>query len=605
MKSQYVSISLAILGSAFSIYGWSQDQFTKDFDPIRQELTSWDPVRGEWLASSMVAISKDEPIPDRYFPEEFTPAEMLKVVPEATRMRIGTTAKERTRANTDAVAAEQWREINSLLSRSECSPTMGRSYGDPHLSTFDGVNNSFQTVGEFVLVKSASDNMEVHVRQKAISDEVSVSTAIAMDVAGDNVAIYGKDYPDGNTTTPLRINGEAVYLENDTYYLPYGGTIRQEGGTFRNNYLITWPTGETVSVNGTSQMNIAVQVYPCSDRYEGILGNANNDRSDDFNPRGMMGGGGFGDVASRDFGDAGVSDEMQRQYLAFLARDFASSWRITQDESLFAYGFNQSTYTFTDPSYPRVHRTINDMSQQQRDRARRDCERAGITGNDLNGCIYDVGFARIPPSPRPTVPDRTTGRDIKPVTDRQPNVNPGNPRKPIKVEDKQGQTINQPGNGAQPIERKDPQDSKESGKEISKPLERETPPVTDKKPEPVKPTPTPVEDKKPAPKPYEPPVEEEKPRKVFGGFTKPVENNGSGSSSGSGSSGSGSTPKPVEERKPQPVSRPEPVIRTPEPVRTAPTPVRTTPTPTPAPSPAPTPTPARPTIKTTPGRIGG
>ena len=597
MRSHYVSISLAILGAAFTTGSWAQDQFTKDFEPIRSELTAWDPVRGEWLASSMVAISKDEPIPDRYFPEDFTPAEMLKVVPQPTRERIGTTAQDRSRTNTDPIAAEQWREINSLLSRTYCSPTMGRSYGDPHLSTFDGVNNSFQTVGEFILVKSASDNMEVHVRQKASTDEVSVSTAIAMNVAGDRVAIYGKDAPDGNSTTPLRINGEAIYLDDDTYYLPYGGTVRQEGG--RNNYLVTWPTGETVKVNGSSQMNIAVQVYPCSDRYEGILGNANNDRSDDFNPRGMMGGG-FGDVASRDFGDVAVSDDMQRQYLAFLSKDFAMSWRITQEESLFEYGFNQSTYTFTDLTYPRVHRTINDMSQNDRDRARRECERAGISASDMNGCIYDVGFARIPPSPRPVIDDRTTGRELVEVKEPMPNVNPGNPRKPIVTREaaQQGEQIKPTGNGAQPINPStEPAVSGQNDREIVKPVERT--PVTEKQPEPVKPTPTPVEETKPTPQPYEPPVEEEKPRRPFGNVIRTMENNGS---SGSGS-GNGSTTRPTEERKPEPISRPEPVR--PEPSRPAPTPV-SKPEPV-RPTPAPTPTPAPRTAPSggkTPLRIG-
>lgn len=567
----------------------------QDFEPIRSELTAWDPVRGEWLASSMVAISKDEPIPDRYFPEDFTPAEMLKAVPQTTRERIGTTAQERSRTN-DPVAAEQWREINSLLSRTGCSPVMGRSYGDPHLATFDGVSNSFQTVGEFVLVQSASDNMRVHVRQKASTDEVSVSTAIAMDVAGDRVAIYGKDAPDGNNTTPLRINGEAVYLENDTYYLPFGGTVRQDDRMTRDSYLITWPTGETVKVAGTSQMNIAVQVYPCSDRYEGILGNANNDRGDDFNPRGRMGG--FGDVASRDFGDVGVSDEMQRQYLAYLAKDFAMSWRITQEESLFEYGFGQSTYAFTDLSFPRVHRTVNDLSQQQRDRARRECERAGISGNDLNGCIYDVGFARIPPSPRPVIEDRTNGRDMKPVTDRVPNVNPGNPRKPIVVKEgaKQQEEIKPINNGALPIGQNDPAvSSEQTGKEVSKPVVDK--PVGEKAPQPVKPTPTPVEETKPAPKPYEPPVEEEKPRRPLGGFGKTFENNGSGSGS--------STPKPVEERKPEPVRpNPTPVSR-PEPTRPAPTPVSKPEPVRPAPAPAPSPAPrTMPSGGKTPVRVG-
>ena len=594
MTKKYIPISLAV-ACTLAVSGLrAQDSFSRDFAGIRSDLVSWDPVRGEWLSSSLVAMSQNQPIPDRNFPEDFTPMEMLKVVPENTRMRIMSAADQQLRNNRDSSTANQWRNVSSTLNRVTCSPVMGRSYGDPHLTTFDGVSNSFQTVGEFIMVKSASGNMEVQVRQKATSDEISVSTAIAMNVAGDRVAIYGKDAPDGNTTTPLRINGEIIYLEDATYYLPHGGTITAGGGRglSRDTYTINWPTGETVKVAGTSQMNIAVNVFPCGDRYSGILGNANNDRSDDFNPRGMNSG--FGDVASRDFGDSRVSDDMQRQYLAFLSKDFAMSWRITPEESLFDYGFNQSTYTFTDLSYPRVHRTINDMSQNDRERARRECERAGITGSDLNGCIYDVGFARIPPSPRPVIADRTVGRVVTPVTTPTPNVNPGISRpvgrevptpntnpvtRPVEREvkapsDERTNPVTAP--VAQPMDKAPSSGqgtvekplSKENDPGVSKPVIQANP--VDRQPASVSPTKEPV--KTPA---YEPPVEEKRPARVINTTPRTTQPERI------------SSPTPVKAPTPQPVKAPAP-----EPVKvSAPRPV-STPAPAPVKTPAPVSTPA-------------
>lgn len=593
MKKQYIPLRLA-LACCLSISGLcAQDRFSEEFETIRTELISWDPVRGEWLSNSLRAMSNNEPIPDRYFPEDFTPFEMLKAVPHNTRMRIMSTADSRLRSSRNTPLENRWMEVSTILNRPLCKSVMGRSFGDPHLSTFDGVNHSFQAVGEFILVKSASDNMEVHVRQKSVptNPSVSVTTAIAMNVAGDRLCIYAQDVPEGNNTTPVRINGEAVYLENGTYYLEHGGTIRSHSsgkGIFnRRSYEIRWPGGETVKVDADSQMDVAAVIFPCSDRYQGILGNANNDRSDDFNPRGLSNS--SGDVAAHDFGDASVPDEMQRQHLAFLSGEFAMSWRITESESLFDYGFNQSTHTFSDLNYPQVHRTVNDIPQNDRDRARRECERAGIAAGEMNGCIYDVGFARIPPSPRPVIADNTSGRVIRPVVKPAPNVNPGR-RKPVEkpAEDKTREPITRP--NAQTLDRntsgKPVDPSTSNGKEVSapkpsKPVGAAEAPVSKE---------VPKEQKKPA---YEPPVEEEKPKRPFV------------------NRGDASTPAPaVPARTTEPVRTPAPVKPNPAPapVKPAPAPAKATPTPTPPPvktapatatPPAPTPAP----VKKTPAPV--
>ncbi|MBI3239657.1 MAG: hypothetical protein HYZ43_12590, partial [Flavobacteriia bacterium] len=92
MIKQYIPISLLAMTALFGSQAVAQEQFTKDFEVVRKELVSWDPVRGEWLSSSLVAMTKNEPIPDRMFPEDFTPLEMLKVVPASTRNAIAETA---------------------------------------------------------------------------------------------------------------------------------------------------------------------------------------------------------------------------------------------------------------------------------------------------------------------------------------------------------------------------------------------------------------------------------------------------------------------------------------------------------------------------------
>lgn len=454
------TLTLSLLLFAFSTVTLAQtaSDFENHFQSAKSEMTKWDPIRGEWLAQSMINMASNKPTPDRNFPEDFTPAEMYNAMPaetqRAVRQHIATSTRNYA---SDSMENQQWARVNKFVSRTpNCKAVMGRTYGDPHLSSFDNATYAFQTVGEFTLVESGSGHMKVQVRQRNQGDDFSLNTATAMWVDGDRVCFYPNERPDGNTTTPLRIEGQAVYIDaNSTYYLEHGGTITKS----KNDYVVTWPTGEKVQMDfrqtgGMNFMNIAVQVFPCTDTYDGILGNANGNSRDDYSPRGST---------SRMTWNTGVfgstsrsQQELEKEYLAFLAKDYARSYRITPETSLFDYGFNQSTFTFTDESFPRVHHTIGDLSSTDMNRARKVCERQGVTGTELSACIYDQGFLRIEPTPKPTITDRTAGRTLRPVTTPTPNVNPG--QKPYNERyakaseptlNTNGSTSN--GNGAQPL----------------------------------------------------------------------------------------------------------------------------------------------------------
>lgn len=428
MKKHVTFFGLFALLALGSANAQEKANFGTDFQSIRNEMVAWDAVRGEWLAQSMEAMANKRPTPDRNFPEEYTPAEMFSAMPGTTQDKVRSHI-QRSSTTSDSASRVQWARLSSFTSRTpDCKPVMGRTYGDPHLKSFDGATYSFQTVGEFTLARSASGNVNVQVRQRNQSDDFSLNTAVAMNVGGDRVCFYAHEKPDGNTTTPLRINGEPVYIDGSNYYLEHGGTITKSG---RNDYVVTWPTGEKVKLDASSTggmgfYNIAMEVYPCTESYDGILGNANGRTSDDFDVRNGMGGiassnwnmGVFGSTNSRD-------QQLEKEYLAFLAKDFARQYRITPQESLFDYGFNQSTFAFTDESFPRVHRTLGDMNGDDYRRAQRECERRGFTGSDLSACIYDNGFLRIEPTPKPVLPNRTAGRQLEPVRTPAPNVNPG------------------------------------------------------------------------------------------------------------------------------------------------------------------------------------
>lgn len=519
MTRHILSIGFCGLLWSATAFGQERDAFSRDFETVRKDLVAWDPIRGEWLANSMVAMANQAPIPDRQFPENFTPAEMFSVLPDATRSNVRT-AIQTNATNADSSSRQRWNSMNQFAQRPSCKPLMGRSYGDPHLQSFDGATYSFQTVGEFTLVKSQSGHMNVQVRQRNEGNDFSLNSAVAMWVAGDRVCLYANERPDGNNTTPLRVDGDAVYVEDRPFFLEHGGIIRKE----KDDYIVTWPTGERVKLdmrgfNTTGFMNVAVEVFPCTDEYNGILGNANGRSNDDFD---LPGNGGR--TANMNFGVFGSSDPgaqaMEREYLAYIAKDFGRSWRISQGESLFDYGWGQSTLTFTDESFPRVHHTLGDMNTRDRDRARRDCERQGLTGAELNACVFDGGFLRIPPTPKPVIPRHTDNVVIKPLPAPTPNVNPG--RRPSRQVNDIGTPIRVPDNGgngtAQPLIKNpnnDTEGTPSRGVITEDPNTKNGLPKTEKEPVILSPATNNGTDIKQEEKPsvYYPPVEEDKPRK--------------------------------------------------------------------------------------------
>ncbi|MCJ8291483.1 MAG: VWD domain-containing protein [Crocinitomicaceae bacterium] len=423
MRKSYLLIvsCLAFLGTAFA---QEENAFSKNYDPVRLELEEWDPIRGPWLSSSLEAMSKQEPIPDRTFPEDITPAQMVAALPEKTRTNVERIAMENTNGN--ETEQSQWNEIRRVIVRpgAGCGKRTARTYGEPHLVTFDGARYSFQTVGEFVLTKSTS-GLEVQSRQKAIRDDFSVNTAIAMNVGGDRVGIYASDMPGsgqvrGNRGTPVMVNGRPVTVQaGKAYFLDNGGTITRSG----NTYAVTWPTGEVVQTrfHGWFMNDVSVQITDCSEGvFDGLLGNANGVRGDDF--RGMN------DVAGMNFPRGGGilgagSREMEQQRLAFLANSLGDAYRVTQFTSLFDYGIGQSTLSFTDRSFPRVHRTMSEIPQNRRDQARRNCQNQGISQQDMNGCIFDMAYLDMDPVPTPIVRDPSEGIVFEPIRERTPNVN--------------------------------------------------------------------------------------------------------------------------------------------------------------------------------------
>lgn len=405
MRNIYISLILFIISGSVN----SQTTFSEEFSKIKTELINWDQIRGEWLGSSIVAMAEKNTIPDRTFPEEFTPYQMATMIPMEKRKEISMML-DQSRSSRNNLFSNQWQTADLIFNHSFCSTITGRSYGDPHLNSFDKASYSFQTVGEFVVSKSLNNNFEVQARQSPQSSNFSLNTAIAMNVAGDRLCYYSNEKPDSHFSS-WRLDGQPLQLNGRTYFLPHGGTISLVG----RYYTIAWPTGETVVIENRSNefsfVNLTIQVFGCDQgNFEGLLGNANGIMDDDFNGKNLnrqrpvyASFSSFGNPLLQQ-----ASANAEREYLNFLSKDFAEDWRVTDENTLFDYGIGKSTHTYTDRSFPSEHFTVSDLPSNKQEAARKKCEGMGISPEEMRGCIFDQGFLNINPNPipSPNIPTR-------------------------------------------------------------------------------------------------------------------------------------------------------------------------------------------------------
>ena len=72
-----------------------------------------------------------------------------------------------------------------------CTPSLeiidykkGRSYGDPHIKTYDGTSYSFQTIGEFVVSQSQDRQFVIQTRQHLFVEEsdVTLNVGVALSI---------------------------------------------------------------------------------------------------------------------------------------------------------------------------------------------------------------------------------------------------------------------------------------------------------------------------------------------------------------------------------------------------------------------------------------
>ena len=263
-----------------------------------------------------------------------------------------------------------------------CPKPKASVWGDPHLIRFDHVGEplvlsngdgrfDFQASGEFVLFESTTDEMVIQSRFQPANNSTTVTTAIAADVDGDRVTVYG------GPTLDIRIEGVPTPLTVGVpVSLPGGGELERAttGSGNWDSVWIRWSDGSEALAYGWANAltPIGMSVFPtlAPARFaevQGLLGNANGILTDDLNLR------------------SGLPADP-----ATLYTFYADSWRISQAESLFDYEPGEDTATYNgipaDPDF-----TVDDLNPIERLSAETTCIAAGVTDEPwLSDCIIDV-----------------------------------------------------------------------------------------------------------------------------------------------------------------------------------------------------------------------
>ncbi|CAH1243104.1 FBN2 [Branchiostoma lanceolatum] len=164
--------------------------------------------------------------------------------------------------------------------------------GDPHMTTLDGSQFSFNGHGEYILLRNTSSalySMELQARTKrpvinGVLVRATVYSGIAIKQPSDTVEIHST-----NTIPGLRVivNGQVISSPD-----VFAGTTFNDGRIFPKTdesgnltgVLVTFPSGISISVNSHDNFLSYALGMPSNmaGKLQGILGNANGNTSDDF-----------------------------------------------------------------------------------------------------------------------------------------------------------------------------------------------------------------------------------------------------------------------------------------------------------------------------------
>ncbi|MDO1448233.1 VWD domain-containing protein [Rhodocytophaga aerolata] len=248
----------------------------------------------------------------------------------------------------------------------------GKSWGDPHLSTPDGLLYDFHGYGEFIFTKSMQDNFEVQVRMGnpySTTLQATLNTGLAIQTGTDVVCIVANPQK-------LYINNVAQELNFDIIPLKEGAGIKREIDKTYQVLTIRSKKGDLVKVrlDGGYYFDFEVTINESRKGHvQGLLGNYDGDKGNDLQLK--------------------SGERVEKSFSSMYPR-FADSWRVEAANSLFYYAAGTNTETFTKKDFPKAPLHIpNDKLKW----AENICLQAGITEEPfLTNCTCDVALTDDP-----------------------------------------------------------------------------------------------------------------------------------------------------------------------------------------------------------------
>ncbi|MBN9086118.1 MAG: VWD domain-containing protein [Reyranella sp.] len=248
----------------------------------------------------------------------------------------------------------------------------GHAHGDVHVRTVDGAFYDLQLIGEFVALKSERDDFQIQLRMGpwgGSSKTISTNIAVALNVAGDRVAVYVRQ------PSALRVNGRPVASLEQPMHLPNGGTVGLSG----QRITVTWPDDSVARIDLRGDY-LDLSVIPDRARagtLRGLFGNFDGNAANDLVARG-----GSSEGLPRDGEEASTRNFYRR---------FGDSWRVSQAESLFDYGPGETTATWTDLKFPYQIVSVASFDGTARQKAEEACKAAGVSDPRLlRNCVLDL-----------------------------------------------------------------------------------------------------------------------------------------------------------------------------------------------------------------------
>lgn len=167
-------------------------------------------------------------------------------------------------------------------------------FGDPHISTLDGLQYTFNGLGDYVLVRTLDNLLHLHgrtLRPRTTEGELSNATvfsgfAIKTNTSDTAQILFDESQP-GNLSITIILQNETC-LNHSIEYFNEGQDFTdmsiERSSTNNNTIIVSFPSGFSIEVTpGIRLLQITVNVNEdMMNKTQGLLGRFNGDKSDDL-----------------------------------------------------------------------------------------------------------------------------------------------------------------------------------------------------------------------------------------------------------------------------------------------------------------------------------